>query len=84
MSRSAGRFSRWVNRVLDADERYICGSCDDRFPGRTEGVAHVVACHPQFAGVFATEAADNEWTPASEPLPACPLGTTRPFMPVWG
>ncbi len=75
---------RWVNRIIDADERYICGCCDDRFPGRAEGVAHVVAFHPEFAGAFANEPVDHAWTPASEPVPMRPLGTPRPFMPVWG
>ncbi|HEX5336262.1 MAG TPA: hypothetical protein VFW55_10290 [Propionicimonas sp.] len=71
--------ARWMNRIIDADERHICGCCDDRFPGRAEGVAHVIACHPEFAG-----AVDRDWTPVSEPVPVRPLGTTRPFMPVWG
>jgi hypothetical protein len=54
MSHGTGRFSRWVNRVLDADERYICATCDDRFPGRTEGVVHVAACHPEVSTVLAS------------------------------
>jgi hypothetical protein len=84
MSSSAGRLSRWMNRVLDADDRYICGCCDDRFPGRPEGVAHVIACHPEFAGFFAKEPVDHDWRPLSEPVAVRPLGTSRPFMPVWG
>ncbi len=83
MSITAG-LSRWMNRIIDADERYICGCCDDRFPGRAEGVAHVVACHPEFAGAFANEPFDHDWKPVSEPVPARPLSTPRPFMPVWG
>jgi hypothetical protein len=47
-------------------------------------VAHVVACHPEFAGVFASEPVDHDWKPVSGPVPVRPLGTTRPFMPVWG
>ena len=82
MSITAG-LSRWMNRILDTDERYICGCCDDRFPGRAEGVSHVVSCHPEFAGAFANEPFDRDATPASEPMPSRLLSTPRPFMPVW-
>ena len=84
MTRAAARLSRWLDGVIDADRRYICGSCDDRFPGRAEGMAHVLAFHPEFAGTFPTELADPAWTPVSEPAMARPLGTTRPLMPVLG
>lgn len=82
MSRAAGRISRWMNRILDADERYICAACDERFPGRFEGVSHVTACHPEFAGMLTTDSIGRHWTPASEPVPVRPLGTTRPLQPV--
>ncbi len=84
MSRIPGRFSAWMNRVLDSDERFICGCCDDRFAGRAAGVSHVVACHPEFAAAFTNEPLDHAWTPATEPVPARPVAATRPFMPVWG
>lgn len=83
MSRAAGRLSRWLDRVIDADERYICGACDIRFPGRTEGISHVEACHPEFATV-ATAVADHDWTPAGEPALARSLGATSPLMPALG
>lgn len=82
MNRVTSRFSRWMSQVLDADERYICGVCDDRFPGRYEGTSHVVACHPEFAGMLTTENVDQDWTPASEPMTARPLGATRPLVAV--
>lgn len=84
MSHATGRLTRWMDRILDADERYICAACDDRFPGRSEGISHVMACHPEFAGMLANEPVDQHWTPDSEPVPARPLGTTRPLMPVLG
>jgi hypothetical protein len=79
MSRATGRFSRWMDRIIDADERYICAACDDRFPGRHEGISHVLACHPEFAGMLTTEAVDQ--APVIEPVAARPLGATRPFAP---
>ncbi len=39
---------------------------------------------PSSPACFANETVDHDWTPVSEPVPARPLGTTRPFMPVWG
>lgn len=52
MSRSLVRLSCWLQRVMDADERYICAACDDRFAGRTEGIAHVVAHHPEYSAAL--------------------------------
>jgi len=80
MNRLAARFSRWMDQILDADERYICAVCDDRFPGRYEGTSHVVACHPEFAGMLTT--VDHDRTPVCEPVPARPSGATRPLVAV--
>lgn len=82
MNRLTGRFSRWMDQVLDADERYICAVCDDRFPGRYEGTSHVVACHPEFAAMLTTETVDHARTAVCEPVTARPSGATRPLVAI--
>ena len=84
MSHTAGRLSHWLDRVIDADERYICGACDIRFPGRIEGISHVEACHPEFARMVTNVVADHDRTPDSEPALALSLGATNPLMPALG
>ena len=53
------RISAWLKRVLDTDERVICGCCDERFAGRAAGLSHVVACHPEYAAACANERLDH-------------------------
>lgn len=81
-----GRLSSWLQRTMAADERYICGACDDRFAGRGEGVAHVVRCHPEFAaGLVGIASPLPGWTQVAEPCPArTVVATTRPLMPAAG
>ena len=50
---------RWMDRLVVPDERYACGTCDDRFGSRSLGVAHVLRCHPKFKDVVVFEDADT-------------------------
>ncbi len=43
---------RLWRRYLNADNRYICGCCDDRFATREDGIAHVRRCHPEYAAAL--------------------------------
>jgi hypothetical protein len=84
-SQALGRLSRWLQQIIDSDERYICAACNDRFLGRGEGVAHVVRCHPDYAGVLANEAIDPGQRPFAEPCPTRTIvPATRPLMPAAG
>ena len=80
MSRGQSAFGRWLQRVLDADTRYICAACDDRFRCRTEGVEHVLRCHPEFSCVSLDAGSRPS---ALEPVPALVAVsvTARPMVP---
>lgn len=65
------RFDRWLDRVLPADERFICAACDDRFHARAQGVEHVLRCHPEYQGVVVYEGVSEQ--PAARPA--------RPSLP---
>ncbi|MCC6495347.1 MAG: hypothetical protein IT193_03710 [Propionibacteriaceae bacterium] len=81
MSRAQGRFGRWLQRVLDADTRYICAACDDRFRCRIEGIEHVLRCHPEF-GCVSLEATDVRPAVVEPVLTRAPATTaTRPLVP---
>ncbi|MGV8907499.1 MAG: hypothetical protein ACOH1Y_00810 [Propionicimonas sp.] len=81
-SRLLRRLSRWLLQTMEADGRYICAACDDRFRGRGEGVAHVVHCHPESAGILADEAVATGRTQAAEPCPTRKdAASNRPFLP---
>lgn len=45
------RLSSRIERILNADSRYVCAACDERFPSASAGVEHVVRCHPEYRGV---------------------------------
>lgn len=51
------RFDRWLDRVVATDDRFICAACDDRFHSRSEGIEHVLRCHPEYQGVVVYEGA---------------------------
>lgn len=57
--RLVARFDRWLDRTLGSDDRYICAACDDRFLNRSQGVEHVLHCHPEYSGVVVYEGADQ-------------------------
>lgn len=83
ITRALGRFSVWLEKTIDADERYICASCEDRFPGRSAAIEHVIHCHPEFAGVYANESAGREQSPETCPRGLMP-GTALPLVPAAG
>jgi hypothetical protein len=83
MSRAVGRLSRWLERVMDADERFICAACDDRFADRSDGITHVMHCHPEFATAFTSEVVAHGRTTIPDACPPRAVGSTsRPLMPV--
>lgn len=45
------RLSARIERILNADSRYVCAACDERFPNATAGIEHVARCHPEYRGV---------------------------------
>ena len=51
------RFDRWLDRVVATDDRFVCAACDDRFHSRSEGIEHVLRCHPEYQGVVVYEGA---------------------------
>ena len=84
-SQAFARLSRWLQRSINTDERYICAACDDRFPGRDEGVAHVVHSHPEFAGALADEVINSGWRQVVQPCPTPTVpAPTGPLMPAAG
>lgn len=85
MSRARGRLSLWLERVIDADERYICAACDDRFANRGDGITHVVHCHPEYASVLAGTTIGHGRTSSPDVCPPRTVGTpTRPLVPAAG
>lgn len=62
--RITARFGGWLDRLLLADNRYICGGCDDRFQSRSQGIEHVQRCHPEYRGVIVYDDA-TELIPAA-------------------
>ena len=83
MSRGLGRLSLWLQRTMDAEERFICAACDDRFPGRSAAIEHVIHCHPEFAAVYADETGRRR--DSSESCPQRPVpGTALPLVPSAG
>jgi hypothetical protein len=84
MMGALGRLPRWLQRTIDADERYICAACDDRFAGRSDGIAHVLDCHPEFAGIFSQEISGNQLMPVAEPSRPRSVGATRPLVAAAG
>lgn len=66
-ARLVSRFDHWLDRLIADDDRYICAACDDRFHSRSEGIEHVLRCHPEYQGVVVYEGAEQP-QPASEPV----------------
>ena len=85
MGRAIGRLCFWLQRTMDTEERFICAACDDRFPGRSAAIQHVIHCHPEFAAVYAAETAGHGWeqSPESCPQPVMP-GGALPLIPSAG
>lgn len=73
--RVIARFDRWLDRVL-ADERFICGACDDRFSSQALGVEHVLHCHPEYQGVVVYDSAPNQGRP--DPVSSRPVWAPLP------
>lgn len=67
LTQLVARFDRWLDRVIQTDERVICAACDDRFHSRALGVEHVLRCHPEYQGVVVYDEA-----PAPAPTPVAP------------
>ncbi len=72
--RVVARFDRWLDRVVLADDRYICAACDDRFHSRIQGVEHMLHCHPEYTGVVVYE--------ASAPARPAPVSTRPNWTPL--
>lgn len=72
-ARLVARFDRWLDRVVANDDRFVCAACDDRFHSRSEGIEHVLRCHPEYQGVVVYEGA-----PSPEPV-TVPAPTRRPL-----
>lgn len=53
-----------MDRLIIPDDRYVCGACDDRFVSRSQGVAHVLRCHPEIQGVVVYEDDDRRFAAA--------------------
>ena len=51
---------RWMDRVVVPDERYACGTCDDRFGSRSLGVDHVLRCHPEYTDVVVFDGRESQ------------------------
>lgn len=66
-ARLVSRFDHWLDRLIADDDRYICAACDDRFHTRSEGIEHVLRCHPEYQGVVVYEGAEQP-QPAPEPV----------------
>ncbi len=84
IARLVARFDRWLDRVVATDDRYICAACDDRFHNRSEGIEHVLRCHPEYQGVVVYDGAPDqesvtEAAPARRPLPASFPATPAPI-----
>lgn len=73
------RLDHWLDRVVAGDDRFICAACDDRFHSRSEGVAHVLRCHPEYQGVVVFEGAT---IPADVPVSTRSLSAGRAPAPV--
>jgi hypothetical protein len=58
------KIERWMDRLIIPDDRYVCGACDDRFVSRSQGVAHVLRCHPEIQGVVVYEDDDRRFAAA--------------------
>lgn len=85
MSRAQGRLALWLQRVIDADGRYICAACDDRFADRTDGITHVMHCHPEYASMLAGATVAHGRTHAPDVTPPRVVGNpTRPLVPAAG
>lgn len=74
------RLAAWFDRLMKADERYVCGVCDDRFFDRTEGTDHILRCHPEFRTVMVYEG-----QPDASPARQCtesqqPVGLPQPAL----
>jgi hypothetical protein len=72
------RFDHWLDRMVAGDDRYICAACDDRFHSRSEGIEHVLRCHPEYQGVVVYEGAEQ---PGPVPTPT-PVRPSRAPLPV--
>lgn len=86
--RLVARFDRWLDRTLGSDDRYICAACDARFHVRSQGMEHVLHCHPEYAGVVVYEgveqlrpvAARAARTPIAVNLRPAPARATVPAL----
>ncbi len=76
-----GRASAWLDRVVEADPRYICAACDDRFPNHALGAEHVWRCHPEYEGVVIAELAAQKTPLVPRTQPArLPLPQAQPAL----
>jgi hypothetical protein len=83
-ARLVSRFDHWLDRMLQSDDRYICAACDDRFTSRSQGIAHVLHCHPEYQGVVVYEGAEQlqPTVPVTRPVASRPVGLSPAPVPV--
>ncbi len=61
------RLFAWFDRLIEADQRYACGVCDDRFNDLALAADHVLHCHPEFRAVALYDGTEAEPISAVQP-----------------